>query len=200
MVLDLLSWFVRQSTPSPVDDEELDARASELATRARSDTVTDAVLANTLERTAECLLTYIEDDEQPEFVLRGSTLLVSDEDDSLTKKHPSRELQVVISARRLLFVIGGRIADHMLEVPLEDIVEVYVDAETHRRFLIVEADREGDVMTFFADVTLTADPADVRTGVEFVRTHRDRPAVDADSGSDSDSNPDSDSDSDAGSL
>jgi hypothetical protein len=71
----------------------------------------------------------------------------------------------------VLFVVGKYRTDDCMEVPLEDVVRAYLDDEDLRRFLVVEADREGNAMTFFADVTLEENSEAVEESVDYVRAH-----------------------------
>lgn len=177
MVLDLLArvmeWVAPSSpsqSPAAADESpEIEQRAATLAERAPGEGVTPAVLANDHDRTAAPLVEYLEPDERPRYVFRGGRLLIGDGSDSLARKHPSKELQVLVSDRRILFVVGEQFSDELFEVPLEDVVDAYLDdAEAMRRYVVVEADREETRMTFFADVTLTESVEDVRDGIAFV--------------------------------
>lgn len=80
--------------------------------------------------------------------------MIADAEGSTTRKHPSRELRVVLTDRRVLFVLGRRVADDVMEVPFEDVSATHADEETARRHVVVEADRDRVEMTFFAEVTL----------------------------------------------
>lgn len=166
---DLLSWLGRYTSsgeqPPDVDEDLL----TDLAAEARGETVTVDVLVNQDNRTNRPIVEYLEEDERPQFVFRGAGLLLSDPDGSVTREYPTRETLISISERRILFVVGGRLSDGLFEVPLEDVVEVYLDEASIRRYLIVEADREDDRMTFFADITLESAEADVDRGIEYIR-------------------------------
>lgn len=167
--LDLVSWVTGREASTEADERSR-ARAAELAADAPSETVTAAVLTSEGTGTRRPLVTYLDPNERPQYVLCGSALVVADADGSTTRKHPSRELRVVASDRRLLFVVGGRVADDLMEVPLGDVSVAYVDEEAARRHLVVEADREGVEMTFFADVTLHARPETVERCREYIGT------------------------------
>jgi hypothetical protein len=174
-LLDLLPGFgSHQATPER-DEDEIAAEAERLADGAAGSGVTPSVLADDEERSALPLVEYLEDGEQPHHVFRGGELLITDEEGELSRKHPTKQTQVVVTDRRVLFVLGNHRQDEVMEVPLEDVVEAYVDDEDLRRFLVVEADRDGDGMTFFADVTLAARETDLADGVEFVRQRAGRP-------------------------
>lgn len=175
MVLKLLSRVLGRGPSSrspPIADGSPDRGgrcATTLAERAPGNGVTPAVLTNDHDRTATPLVEYLEPDERPRYVFRGGRLLIGDGGDSLVRKHPSKELQVLVSDERILFVVGEHLTDELFEVPLEDVVDAYLDtAEAVRRYVVVEANREDTQMTFFADVTLTSDIDDVRDGVAFV--------------------------------
>lgn len=167
--LDLLGWLVGHATPTETDEVTVDDRVIEMAEQAPGDGVTPEVLANRFDRADRALVEYVEEDERPAFVFRGSTLLISDEDDSLARKYPTRETQILITDDRILVVLGGRLNDDIWGIPFDDVVEAYVDDEGRRRYLVVESDREENPMTFFADVTLETNWEDLHAGVEYVR-------------------------------
>jgi len=171
-----LSLLRRLTPTAPPDVDVDDDRVAALAADATSDTVTPGVLANRDNRSNRPIVAYLDGDEQPRYVFRGTELIVADPDGSSTRKHPTRELQVVLTDRRLLFVVGGRLADDLVELPLPAVRSAYVEDEGRRLYLVVDADREDTPMTFFADVTLegngqalvtaaeAVDPADGSTG------------------------------------
>ncbi|MFC7141546.1 hypothetical protein ACFQMA_17120 [Halosimplex aquaticum] len=148
----------------PDVDEE---RAARLAADAADPAITADALTASGDRTRHPLVAYVEDDEQPEYLFRGGTLMVSD-GDSLTRETPTRELAVVVTDSRFLFVAGGRLSDSLFEIPFENVVMAYVDDEDDRTYLVVEADRDGDELTFFADVTVGLRPDALRSAVEHV--------------------------------
>lgn len=160
----LLGDWLTASTESEGVGKEI----VKLAERSRSDRVTPELLAND-EVTRHPLYTYIKD-EQPEYVLRAGELVISDADGTTAREYPTGEQRVLVSDRRFLFVVGGRVGDEIREVPLQDVAEVYLDADSARHYLVVEADREEVAMTFFADVTLDSDTDDVREAVEYAQT------------------------------
>lgn len=165
-VLDLLAWFRRLRTPGPcLPDKEV----REMSDQARSDTVTEDVLTNQFDRTNLPIFEYIEDDEQPEYVFRGNRLLISDREGALSREFPTRELQVIISDERLLFILGDRISDDLWEVPLTSILNTYLDDKSWRNYLVVEASREGNEMTFFAEVTIETRDEEIQLGINYMR-------------------------------
>lgn len=168
MVLGLLRSMLGRRLASNEDVGASGADVGALAERARGEGVTPAVLRNDHDRSARPLVVYLEDGEQPEYVLRGGELLIGDAKGALAREHPTRELQVVISDRRLLFVLGMYGSDELWEVPFADVEDVYLDADSTRQHVVVDADREGAAMTFFADVTLDGGPAEPREAVSFV--------------------------------
>lgn len=176
MILGLVSWLLGRPNPTGRLEGAADANPNvdvdvdELAAEARSDRVTPAVLSNEHDRSAYPLTAYLEEGERPEYVLRGGDLMISDEAETLAREHPSRELQVVISSRRVLFVMGGRRSDELWGVPLADVENVYLDDESSRQYVIVESERDDAAMTFFADVTLNMNPTEVHEAVEFLET------------------------------
>lgn len=149
----IVSWLANIAIP-PETDRQIEVRAAELATAAPNDSVTTKRLAGKEAQTHHPLVEYLEADERPQYILSGSELLISNEDDSLARKHPSRGMYLLASDQRILFVLGGRITDNVWEVPLNHIVATYVDGESMRQHLVVDADRDGVEMTFFADITL----------------------------------------------
>ncbi|WP_276255850.1 hypothetical protein [Halomontanus rarus] len=176
MILGLVSWLLGRPNPAGRLEGAADANPNadvdveELAAEARSDRVTTEVLSNEHDRSAYPLTAYLEEGERPEYVFRGGDLMISDEAETLAREHPSRELQVVVSTRRVLFVMGGRRSDELWEVPLADVEDVYLDDESSRQYIIVESERDDAAMTFFADVTLNMNPTEVREAVEFLET------------------------------
>lgn len=177
MILGLVSWLFGRSEPpgrvGEASDAGADVDVDELAARARSDRLTPGVLSNEHDRSAYPLTAYLEDEERPEYVFRGGDLMISDEAETLAREHPSRELQVVISTRRVLFVMGGRRSDELWEIPFEDVEEIYLDDETSKQYIIVESERDDAAMTFFADVTLNMNPEHVREALAFVEASSD---------------------------
>lgn len=165
---DLASWLSQQVS-GPAETHEVTDRHRELARSASSETVTPELLALTGDRTTQPVATYLEGDEQPAFIFRGSRLLISDADDELARKHPTRLLVVLVTDQRVVFVVGGRLADDCLEVSLADVTGVYVDEADPQRHLVISAERDGDPMTFFADVTLDPQLAAVAEAAEFIR-------------------------------
>lgn len=163
---DLLSWLVGRGRST---DPEVTERHRRLTDRARSGRLTPERLALPGERTSEPLDAYLEDGEQPHFVLVGSRLLIVDAAGSSNRKHPTRLLVVLVTDDRLLFVVGGRLADDVFEVPLSDVTSISVDEDDPDRHVIVEADRDDEEMTFYAEVAL-ADASDVEDAVGFVRS------------------------------
>lgn len=150
------------------EDSVARSACRDLASRARGETVTADVLANRSDRSNDPLIEYIGDDELPHHVFLGNEVVV-DNDDSYTTEYPARHTQFVITDRRLLVLLGNRITDTVWEVPLEDVLDVYVDDESWKQYLIVEADRNDQRMTFFVDVTMESETDELRSGVEFVR-------------------------------
>lgn len=148
-LIDRLAAGLATDTGPDVDEE----RAARLADAAAGPAVTAAALSDTGDRTQYPLIAYVDEGEQPEYLFRGGTLLV-DDGDSLARETPTRELAVVVTDSRFLFVVGGRLSDSLFEVPFEDVVTAYVDDEDDRTYLVVEGDRDGDELTFFADVTM----------------------------------------------
>lgn len=168
--LDLLSHVVSSAVPGENDDYEITARARLLADQAKCDRLTPAVLAKPGSRTAEPLVSYLDDAERPQYVLLGTELLISDEADSTVRKHPARRLVVSISDERIVFVVGGRFSDELFEVPLSSVTMAYLDEDRRRRHVVVEADRDGAEMTFFADVTIDPHTDDLDSGVAYVKS------------------------------
>lgn len=166
---DLASWLSRQVS-GPAETHDVTDRHRELARSASNETVTAELLALPGDRTTQPVATYLADDEVPAFLFRGSRLLISDADDELARKHPTRLLVVLVTDRRVVFVVGGRLADDCLEVPLTDVTDVYVDEADPHRHLVVSADSDGDVMTFFADVTMDPHADAVAEAADFIRT------------------------------
>ncbi|WP_415378878.1 hypothetical protein [Halosimplex sp. TS25] len=148
-LIDRFAAGIATDTGPDVDEE----RARRLADAAADSAVTAAALSASGGRTQYPLVAYVEDGEQPEYLFRGGTLLV-DDGDSLARETPTRELAVVVTDARFLFVVGGRLSDSLFEVPFADVVTAYVDDEDDRTYLVVEGDRDGDELTFFADVTM----------------------------------------------
>lgn len=169
-VFDLISWIAGFLAPGDNDDDSpTEADVADVATRARGDTVTPAVLANSHDRADHAIVEYLDDDEQPEFVLCGTSLLISDEEGSVAREHPTRQTQVVISDQRVLFVLGGHLSDDIWEVPLADVEEAYVDdTEPMSRYFIVDAERDDAPMTFFADVTVESNTDEVERAASYV--------------------------------
>lgn len=153
---------------SGADGEPIPEESIEIAARARGESVTPGVLANRDGRSDQAIVTYLADDEQPEYVLRGNRLLISD-GDSCETKYPSRDTQVVISDRRVLILLGGRLSDDLWEMPLEDVRYAYVDNESWKRYLIVEANRDDQRMTFYVDATVESNVDDLRAAAAYVR-------------------------------
>lgn len=146
----------------PDIDEE---RAAQLADRATDPEVTTETLTTSGDRTQYPLVAYIDEGEQPEYLFRGGALMV-DDGDSLAREAPTRELAVLVTDSRFLFVVGGRLSDSLFEVPFADAVMAYIDDEDNRTYLVVEADRDDDELTFFADVTMDPRPDVLRSAVE----------------------------------
>lgn len=193
-VLDLLSRLVGGAGGD--DGPAVGEEERRLAAAAESRTVTPEALARSGQRTDRPVTAYLDEGEEPRYLLRGSELLVADEETEETvRHHPTREMVVVVTDRRVVFVQGGRISDDIVEVPLEDVVEAYVDDASLRNFLIVEASHEADEEddeedegpeegiaalgivdetdrdahnTFFADVTLQGDPTAVYEAADYV--------------------------------
>ncbi|WP_459190700.1 hypothetical protein [Halosimplex sp. J119] len=162
-LLDLIGRLGGSGVESGPDiDEE---RAARLADRATDSAVTADALTASGDRTKHPLVAYVDEDEQPEYLFRGGPLMV-DDGDSLAREAPTRELAVLVTDSRFLFVVGGRLSDSLFEVPFEDAVMAYVDDEDNRTYLVVEADRDGDELTFFADVTMDPRPDVLRSAVE----------------------------------
>ncbi|MCU4974062.1 hypothetical protein OB955_15135 [Halobacteria archaeon AArc-m2/3/4] len=166
----LLTWMLGTPAVEEPRVRSLDDEAVErLATQARGETVTVDVLTNEFERSKQPIVSYLDDDERPQYVVRGSSLLITNEDE-VDRNYPTRELQVVISDERILFVLGGRKRDEVLTIPHEDLVDVYLDTVNEpRRFLVVDADHNDDEMTFFAKVTLEPAVDELRTAIEYTR-------------------------------
>ena len=164
--LDLVSFVKEGLTPSDPDDG-FEETAFELARSATDESVSVDVLTER-DRTRHPVISYLDGDERPEFVLRGGTLLISDATGSLAREHPAGELLVVVTDERVVFVLGGRVSDDLWEVPLGDVTSVYLDDESTRTQLIVEANRDDVEMTFFADLTLESRRDSIRACVEHV--------------------------------
>lgn len=148
-LIDALAAGFSADTGPEIDEE----RAARLADEATDPAVTAEVLTASGERTQHPIVAYVEEDERLEYLFRGGTLVV-DDGDSTTRKTPTCELAVLVSDSRFLFVVGGRLSDTLFEVPFEDVVMAYVDDEDRRTYLVVEADRDDDRLTFFADLTM----------------------------------------------
>ena len=165
-VFDLVSFLFSRRRSG---DGEVTDRHRRLSEAARSDRLTPELLATRGDRTSEPLATYVEADEQPHYVLRGSRLIIADQEGNVTRKHPTRLLAVLVTDERLLFVLGGRLADDIFEIPLADVVSIHRDDDHPQQYVIVEADREGDRMTFYADVTIES-RREVSNAAEYVRS------------------------------
>lgn len=167
-VLDLLSWIGerfdggRDEGPDPADLEPMAEGASGESVRAE-------ILAGSGEQTKLPITEYLEDGEQPHHMIRAGEVVAVDETDSVARKYPGLETVVVATDRRLLIVIGGHVADDVMVVPAADVVSVDVEPERYRRYLVVEANREGEPMTFFVDATLEGDEEAVWKLSEFLR-------------------------------
>ncbi|WP_436922923.1 hypothetical protein [Halosimplex amylolyticum] len=160
-LLDRLAAVFATDAGPDVDEE----RAARLADAAADPAVTATALSTPGDRTRYPLVAYVDDGEQPEYLFRGGTLMV-DDGDSLARETPTRELAVVVTDSRFLFVVGGRLSDSLFEVPFEDVVTAYVDDEDDRTYFVVEGDRDGDELTFFADVTMDPRPDALRAAAE----------------------------------
>jgi len=191
-LVDLLSWLSDVFSPSR-EEFDVGERERDLAARARSDSLAPEDLALPADRTSSPPVSYLEDDERPQYLFRGGRLLVADDEGSVSREYPTLELAVLVSDARLLFVLGGRLADDVFEVPLADVDSTYLDEEDAYRYLVVEATRDGDPMTFYADVTIEPAAREVDAGVEYVRARasgdggdREPDTDGADDGSDTD--------------
>jgi len=162
-LIDALAPGFGSGTGPEIDEE----RAARLADEAADPAVTAEVLTAAGERTQHPIVAYVEDDERVEYLFRGGTLVV-DDGDSTVRETPTSELAVVVTDSRFLFVVGGRLSDSLFEVPFEDVVMAYVDDEDERTYLVVDADREGDELTFFADLTMDHRPDALRSAVDRV--------------------------------
>jgi hypothetical protein len=154
------SWF------SGDDESEPPARVVEMTDNARGETVTAARLSGQNDRSARPLYEYLDDSEQPEFVLSGMQVIFDDGDDYETK-YPTRETQVLVTDRRILVVLGGQFGDDSWQVGFDDVLDVYVDDESVKTYFVLDAVREDEPMTFFVDVT--ANDHGVREAVSYVR-------------------------------
>lgn len=167
--LDLVSWVSGAILPGETNDYEITDRARDLADRAEGEYITPELLAKPDGRTSEPLVAYLEEDEHPQYVFLGGELMISDSDSSVVRKHPAQQLVISISDERVLYVVGGRFSDELFEVPLTNITMAYLDEDGLSRYLIVEADRDGDVMTFFADVTSESNDDALGASLEYAR-------------------------------
>lgn len=172
-IFDLLSWFLPSDPSSTERIEPDDERVVELATQAQGETVTPEILTNQTGRTERPVVEYLLEDEQPEYVFRGGELLLTDETDSLGRKYPSGETRVIVSDHRVLIVLGGRLSDDLWEIPLEDVIDVYVNSEGIKQYFVVEGHRDSNPMTFFADVSIESNTAELESGVEYITHHID---------------------------
>jgi len=144
-----------------------------MAQQARSDTVTPDVLTNQADRSKRPIVTYLDDDESPEYVIRATKLIIGDGDDS-ARQYPTREAQLVVTDTRLLVLVGKRRSDDIYEMPLSTVTDIYIDeVDLPTRYVIVDANRAGEPMTFFADVTVESDLDAVESTVRFVRSRAD---------------------------
>lgn len=168
-VFDLVGRMIGMSPD--VDDPEVTETSRSLVEAARSDRLTPEQLALPGDRTSAPLIEYLEDDERPQYVMIGTRVLISDVDGTLLRKHPTRKVVVLVSDRRILIVVGGRSSDDLLEVPLADVSGIHLDHDPPRHFIVVDANKDGDPMTFFVEITIDPDPETVEDGVEYVRSH-----------------------------
>lgn len=157
---------------SSIDETEPSAETVELAKEARGSSVTPAVLANQNGRSKRALVEYLANGERPEYVLMGN-LIIIDNGDSYNTKYPTRDTQVLVSDQRVVIVLGGYLSDDLWEMSFEDIQEVYVDDEGIKDYLVVDAIRDGNPMTFFVDITVGNGKSDRRPGVKFLRERVD---------------------------
>lgn len=148
------------------DDPEIER----MARNARGETVTPETLANEFGRSRHSVLSYLDDAENPEYIVRGSEVMIVNDDDQVTRSHPTRETQVVLSDERVLFVVGGTVSDEIWVVPYDDLVDVYLDEVDHpRKFLVIDANREGNPMTFYTKVTLEPAVEEIRRAIDLAR-------------------------------
>lgn len=166
--LDLVSWLVGPSQPTEVEASD---EVRSMVEGARSDSLTASLLAESAGRTNVSLFEYLEDGEQPHYVLRGTRLVLVDASDKQDRKHPTGILVVLITDTRVVFVLGGRFGDDVYQVPLADVTSAYVDRDDPKQHIVVEATADGDPMTFFADVSLESFD-EVRAGVEYLTAAR----------------------------
>ncbi|MFB6121586.1 MAG: hypothetical protein ABEJ68_10770 [Halobacteriaceae archaeon] len=168
-LLDLLSYIGeglsadREEGPDPAAFETMVENAA-------SDTVSAETLAGTNDRTKLPVAEYLEDDEQPQYMLRAGEVIAVDAEDNVARKYPGLETVVVATDSRLLIVIGGHVADDLMEIPYEDVVDVEVEFERYRRYLVVGANSDDERMTFSVDVTLEADEDATLSLVESLQT------------------------------
>lgn len=168
--LDFLSWAFGTVVPGDSTDHGVTDRACALAEQAECASLTPESLAKPGSRTAEPLLTYLDEDERPQYVFPGSELVISDESESTIRKHPARQLVVGVTDDRIVFVVGGRFSDELFEVPLSSVTMAYIDENRLRRHVVIEADQDGVPMTFFADVTIAPSRDVLTRGVQYVRS------------------------------
>lgn len=169
-VLDNLSRWVRRrfGTSTAVEPPKY---AYEMASDAMGEGVTASRLANEAGVTNRPILEYLEDGEVPEYVLSGTKLIISGEED-YTTEYPTRETQVVVTDRRVLIILGGHLSDNSWEVPFTAVLDIYLDDVGWHEYVIVDAEREGEAMTFFVDCAVD-DIGDMADTVTYVREQAD---------------------------
>lgn len=172
-IFDLLSWFLPNESSSTETIEPDDETVVELVNRARGETVTPEKLTNQARRTERPVVKYLLEDEQPEYVFRGGELLLNDKNDSLRRQYPSRESVVVVSDHRVLIVLGGRLSDSLWEIPLDSILDVYINSNGVKRYFVVEGNHDSNPITFFADVSIESNTVELESGAEYVARYID---------------------------
>ena len=155
--LDLLSW-IREGFATGQDVDEPDPEAFDsIVDAAEGESVRAELLAGAGEHTKVPLAEHLDEGEQPHHMLRAGEVVAVDESDSIARKYPGLETVIVATDQRLLIVLGGHVGDDVMAVPLEDVSEADVESDRYRRYLVVDADRDDEPMTFFVDATLEGD-------------------------------------------
>lgn len=196
-ITDRLSTLLRMiSLSEEPPRQNVDQTTQDLAADAASANLTPEDLVACGVHLKRPILDHLNDDEQPEYLFRGGELLISDREGNLSRNHPSGEMRVVITDRRVLFVQGGRRNDTLIAVPLSDVVTVYIDDEEMRRYLVVETNytldddnHETDSVRFglhsllggrelgeegtmfFGDVSLESRMDALSDGIQYIRAH-----------------------------
>lgn len=152
-VRDILKWVLgRDGTPNNPEIEVDRDRVRRLAADATDEHVTESLLANDDDFTHHPPITYLDEDEQPEYALLGGRVWIGEDLTYRADEVPSKRTVVLVTDKRILLIVGKRLKDSLWQIPFEGLTFANIKYDESEAYLDVDADYEDAPQSFFVEL------------------------------------------------